>query len=194
MSDDTYTADALKSFYRIQKDYVVSLKATERTTGVKIRYPSLPEHISENIVKFILQNKLQDTTCSWNCKGDLQSEREGKQECKCFTSDGPPSFTPSSEWDVIYFLDARDWLNDHFILHRVPLKRTSDEWKAIKVSKAQTFEDQCKQGRRPRITWEALSPQISTHVTKIFDGKFDDIFTPLIPTPEAVVPDAEQSV
>jgi hypothetical protein len=175
---DNYTADALKSFYRIQKEYVVSLKATERTTGVKIRYPSLPEHISENIVKFILQNKLQDTTCSWNCKGDLQSEREGKQECKCFTSDGPPSFTPSSAWDVIYFLDARDWLNDHFILHRVPLKRTSDEWKSIKVSKAQTFEDQCKQGRRPRITWEALSPQIATHVTKIFDGTFDEIFTP----------------
>jgi hypothetical protein len=43
--------------------------------------------------------------------------KRGFQECKCFTSDGPLSFTPSSNWDVIYFLDARDWLNDNFILY-----------------------------------------------------------------------------
>jgi hypothetical protein len=26
--------------------------------------------------------------------------------------------SPSSNWDVIYFLDARDWLNDNFILYK----------------------------------------------------------------------------
>ena len=104
--------------------------------------------------------------------------KEGKQECKCFTSDGPPSFTPSSEWDVIYFLDARKWLNNHFILYRVSLKRTSDEWKNIKVSKSQTFEDQTKQGRRPRITWESLKPQIEPYCEKVYEGIFEDIFIP----------------
>jgi len=180
MPEDTYTKDLLKEQYALHKAYVNGRIQTTKKIGVEVRLPCIPEDISENIVKFILHNKLKDTTSRWDCKkGDLQSEQEGKQECKCFTSDGPSSFTPSSEWDVIYFLDARNWLNDKFILYRVLLKRTSSEWKNIKVSKAQTFEDQTKQGRRPRITWESLKPQISSYCNNVYDGTFDDIFNPL---------------
>jgi hypothetical protein len=146
--------------------------------GIKVRFPSIPEDISENIIKFIIHSKLNDKTSNWSCKrGDLVSEKEGKQECKCFTSDGPPSFTPTSQWDVIYFLDARNWLHNKFILYRIPLKRTSDEWKNIKVNKKETFNDQCKQGRRPRITWESLHPQVSKYCTEVFNGTFEEIFT-----------------
>ena len=146
--------------------------------GVEIRLPSIPEDISENIVKYIIQNKLNDKTSSWDCKrGDLESKNEGKQECKCFTSTGPLSFTPSSEWDVIYFLDAQKWLSDSFVLYRIPLKRTSTEWQKIKVNKKQTFEDQCKQGRRPRMNWKILEPQVASHCTKVYEGTFEDIFT-----------------
>lgn len=180
MIEDTYTKDLLKEQYPLHKAYVNGRINTTKKIGVKVRLPCIPEDISENIVKFILRNKLNDTTSTWDCKkGDLQSEKEGKQECKCFTSDGPLSFTPSSEWDVIYFLDARNWLNDKFILYRVSLKRTSFEWKNIKVSKTQSFEDQTKQGRRPRITWESLLPQISSYCNKVYEGTFDDIFNPL---------------
>lgn len=180
IAKDTYTKDLLKEQYGLHKAYVNGRINTTKKIGVKVRLPCIPEDISENIVKFILHNKLKDTTSRWDCKkGDLQSKKEGKQECKCFTSDGPPSFTPSSDWDVIYFLDARNWLNDKFILYRVLLKRTSSEWKNIKVSKTQTFEDQTKQGRRPRITWESLQPQISSYCNKVYDGTFDDIFNPL---------------
>ena len=179
MTKDTYTEDLLKEQYALHKAYVNGRINTTKKIGVKVRLPSIPEDISENIVKQILHNKLNDRTSRWDCKGDLQSEKEGKQECKCFTSDGPSSFTPSSDWDVIYFLDARNWLNDKFILHRVLLKRTSTEWKNIKISKAQTFEDQVKQGRRPRITWESLYPQISSYCNKVYEGTFDDIFNPL---------------
>ena len=180
VSEDTYTEELLKKQYALHKSYVKGRIETTKEIGVKVRLPSIPEDISENIVKFILQNKLNDKTSRWDCKkGDLQSEKEGKQECKCFTSDGPPSFTPSSDWDVIYFLDARNWLNDKFILYRVLLKRTSSEWKKIKVSKTQTFEDQTSQGRRPRITWESLQPQISSYCNKVYAGTFDDIFNPL---------------
>ena len=180
MSEDTYTKYLLKEQYALHKAYVIGRINTTKKIGVKVRLPCIPEDISENIVKFILHNKLKDTTSRWDCKkGDLQSEKEGKQECKCFTSDGPPSFTPSSDWDVIYFLDARNWLNDKFILYQVLLKRTSSEWKNIKVSKTQTFEDQVKQGRRPRITWESLQPQINSYCNKVYDGTFDDIFNPL---------------
>jgi len=177
MKEDSYTKELLIEQYNLHKTYVLGRINTTRDIGVKVRLPSIPEDISENIVKYIIHNKLQDITSRWNCKkGDLHSLKEGKQECKCFTSDGPPSFTPSSDWDIIYFLDARQWLNDTFVLYRIPLQRTSTEWKNIKVSKTQTFEDQSKQGRRPRITWESLKPQIETYCSKIYEGTFDDIF------------------
>ena len=56
---------------------------------------------------------------------------------------------------------------------------TSSEWKNIKVSTTQTFEDQTKQCRRPRLTWDSLQPQISSYCNKVYDGTFNDIFTPL---------------
>jgi hypothetical protein len=180
VSKDTYTEKVLKEQYTIHKSYVKSRKETTKKLGVNVRLPSIPEDISENIVKFIIHNKLNDKTSSWDCKkGDLYSEKEGKQECKCFTSDGPLSFTPTSEWDVIYFLDARSWLDDKFKLYKIILKRTSDEWKNIKVNKTQTFGDQCKEKRRPRLIWEALKLQILSHCIIVYEGSFDDIFIPL---------------
>ena len=70
-----------------------------------------------------------------------------------------------------------EFLDCPLTLYKICLKRTSDEWGKIKVSKAQTFEAQCKQGRRPRITWDALHPQILGFTCKIYEGTFDDIFT-----------------
>ena len=179
VNTDTYTEELLKEQYALHKNYVKGRINTTKKIGVKVRLPSIPEDITENIVKNIIRNKLHDNTSSWDCeKGDLQSEIEGKQECKCFTSDGPSSFTPLSDWDVIYFLDAKKWLDDDvFVLYKIPLTRTSTEWKNIKVSKTQTFEDQTKQGRRPRITWESLYPQIQTYCTKVYEGPFSDIFS-----------------
>jgi hypothetical protein len=181
MITDTYSEELLKEQFALHKSYVNGRINTTIKIGVKVRLPCIPEDISENIVKNILHYKLNDKTSRWDCKkGDLESQKEGKQECKCFTSDGPLSFTPSSEWDVIYFLDARNWLkNDTFILYRISLKRTSTEWKNIKVSKTQTFEDQTKQGHRPRIIWESLHPQIESYCSKVYEGTFYDIFSPL---------------
>jgi hypothetical protein len=174
---DTYTEDILKEQYITHKNYYNIRKASADRLNIKIRFPSIPEDISENIIKFILHYKRNDKTSSWACsKGDLYSKIEGVQECKCFTSDGPLSFTPSGEWDVIYFLDARVWLDDKFVLYRVNLKKSSNEWKNIKVNKKQTFEEQCLQGRRPHINWEGIQPQIIDHSEKVFEGSFEDIF------------------
>ena len=175
---DTYTKELLREQYALHKSYVNGRIETTQKIGVKVRFPSIPEDISENIVKQIL-HKLHDKTSRWDCKqGDLHSKKEGKQEVKCFTSNGPCSFTPTSNWDILYFLDARNWLTDKFILYRIPLKRTSTEWKNIKVNKTQTFEDQSKQGRRPRISWDSLQPQIVNHCNKVYEGNFEDIFIP----------------
>jgi hypothetical protein len=176
---ETYTKELLMEQYSLHKTYVQGRIATTKRIGVKVRLPSIPEDISENIIKQIIHNKLKDTTSRWDCKtGDLHSQQEGIQECKCFTSNGPLSFTPTSDWDIIYFLDARKWLTDMFVLYKVSLKKTSEEWKKIKVNKVQTFEDQCKQRRRPRITWNSLSPQI-THM-KVYEGSFENIFSVIV--------------
>lgn len=176
---DSYTGDLLREQYNLHKNYVSQRIKTTKEIGVNVRLPNMPEDISENIIKEIIRNKLNDKTSTWDCKtGDLHSQKEGKQECKCFTSDGPLSFTPSSDWDVIYFLDARNWLNDKLALYKVTLKMSSIEWKNIKVSKTQTFADQTRQGRRPRITWESLYPSIASNCIKIYQGTFDDIFNP----------------
>ena len=177
MSSDTYTQLILKEQYDLFKSYVNKRIEITKKINLKVRLPTFPEDISENISKFIINNKLDDKTSTWECKkGDLNSKKEGIQECKCFTSNGPSSFSPTSDWDVIYFLDARNWLNDNFILYKIELKKTSDEWKNIKVNKKETFEDQCKQKRRPRINWDSLYPQIKEHCVKVFDGKFEEIF------------------
>ena len=178
---DKYTPEILKRQYNMHKEYVKGRIQSIKESNVKVRLPCIPEDMSENIIKNIIHNKLGDKSSTWDCaKGDLFSNIEGKQECKCFTSNGPLSFTPSSEWDVIYFLDARQWLEDKFVCYRIPLKKNSDEWKNIKVNKTQTFDEQSKEKRRPRINWLSLHQQISPHVHTIFDGTFDEIFIPSI--------------
>lgn len=180
---DSYSEEILREQYTLHKSYVNGRISTTKKVGIKVRFPCIPEDISENIVKFIIHNKLNDPSSSWDCKkGDLHSTKEGVQEIKCFTSVGPLSFTPSSEWDIIYFLDARNWLNDQFVLYRIPLKRTSDEWKNIQINKKQTFDDQCTQGRRPRMSFANLQIQISDHCNKVYEGSFDEIFIPVATT------------
>ena len=55
------------------------------------------------------------------------------------------------------------------------MKKQSDEWKNIPMNKKQSFDDQCKQGRRPRIGWDSLHKYIKDHCEKIYEGTFDEI-------------------
>ena len=130
----------------------------------KIRKPNFPEDISENIVKNFLEF---ETT--WKEKtGDLFSKKFGKIEIKCFSSDGPISFGPKEEWEILYVLDAKNFANNVFELHKVNL--SSKQFRDIQVSKKQKFSDQILQSRRPRICWSSLYKKIENHVssTKIF--------------------------
>jgi hypothetical protein len=147
------------------KDYVSFLIQSK----IKIRLPNFPEHISESIVKFVIHYS-GDMSVSKMMSGDLVSITSGKQECKSFMSNGPISFSPTGEWNVIYFLDAREWINDRYIVYKVNLSNHSEYWKNIKVNHTQTFEAQCVEKRRPRITWKSLYPQIEEFCEKIFDN------------------------
>ena len=195
VAEDRYTEEILRENYTTHRDYHKVRKATRDRTGLDIRLANIPEDISENIVKFIIRNKLGDASCRWTksvkkaaghddaTKGDLVSRREGRQECKCFTSDGPASFGPDEPWDVIYFLDMRKWLDDEFTLYRIPLKNTDTQWQSIIMDGRKganiTFGDQCKQGKRPHKSWEGIRSQLPAELIEtVYTGTFEGIFTP----------------
>lgn len=168
------TKTDLKSLYDLELSYINLRHKLVNERKLKIRDRGLPEEISENIIKFILQ-KLGDDTSTNNTKGDLYSQKEGIQECKSFTSDGPISFSPTSKWDVIYFLDARFWTCNKFTLYRVNLSNQNPIWQNISMNKEQTFQDQCVEKRRPRIGWENLHSQLGPHCEQVFSGNIDEI-------------------
>jgi len=178
---DEYTEDVLRSrmeWYYMTYDHY-------KKYNLPIRCINFPEDISENMVKFIIRNFEGDRTCKWaKCigkSGDLASERytdEFPIEVKGFTSDGPSQFGPSKRFGVIYFLDARQWRKNKYILWKVNLTNESPEIKGVVMNKkkGQTFEDQCGEGRRPHINWDSLYPQIKDHCAKIYEGTFEGIF------------------
>lgn len=162
-----------KKWYSISKKY--------KKLGKINRLPNIPEDISENIMKFAIKKndtelrELQDNL-TWDCPGDLISFLDSKKiyiECKSFSSGGPTSFSPKSKWDVIYFLDLRKGF-DEIIVYRVNL--SAEKFKHIKVSKKDTFEDQCNNGRRPRVCWDTLYPQIKSNTSILFKGDVNLLF------------------
>ena len=193
-NDDKYTCDVLRIRYSMYRDNYIKTSEIIKTTNLPIRQQNPPEDVTENIVKFIINNYDNDPSCKWaksiklegkkgkNIKinGDLYSEKfpiDSPPEVKAFTSDGPSSFGPKKKFGVIYFLDMRQWLTDKFILWKVNLTSESPEWKGIKMNKTQTHEEQCEEGRRPHISWNNIHSQIPDKCIKVYEGNFEDIFT-----------------
>ena len=71
----------------------------------------------------------------------------------------------------------RKWLDDKLILWSVNLTSDSHDWKKIKMNKTQTHEEQCKEGRRPHISWDNIYLQMPDKCIKVYEGNFEDIFT-----------------
>lgn len=148
----------------------------------KIRKTNFPSDISENIVKFVFRKKY-GVIPSWNTdKGDLyvfnKFTRKLRLEVKgsIDLSNGPPTFGPKEHWDWIYFVDGVDILNKNIKVYEVKLSNEDDIWRALKVSKTQTFEDQSTQKRRPRIKFATLRDQIGDHFKEIYSGPISGIY------------------
>jgi len=71
----------------------------------------------------------------------------------------------------------RQWLNNNLILWKVNVYNDSPEWKNIQMNKTQTHEEQCKQGRKPHISWVKIHEQMPDKCIKVYDGNFENIFT-----------------
>jgi hypothetical protein len=160
----------------IYNKYVASIELFYKNKKSKFRLPNFPEDISENIVKHLI-NIYEGVSCKREkTKGDLITTDSNEQiEVKCFTSDGPSSFGPNECWSMLYFLDAKGFFNGKFKLYKVNLSNTSNEFKGIPMNKTQTYEDQCRQKRRPRIAFKSLHKYVSEHVSVVFEGNVFDL-------------------
>lgn len=185
--EDRYSEDILRVKYSAFRAYYLSELADQ--AELKTRMPNMPEHVSENIAKFIIRNHL-GVESYWarhvDKPGDLWSPTENVQECKCFMSSGPSSFGPDKVWDVAYFLDLRKWVDDEIVLYRTTLSPKDEQWQNIRMSGeyskkkegGETWRDQCTgRGARPHIGWDLLYPQIREHCTEVYRGSFEGIFS-----------------
>ena len=169
--------DGLREYYTEDLRHYHRINDLNNKYNGKARSPGLSEIVSENMCKFIL--KKNGTECTNGTTGDLIDKDGNKYECKSFTSDGPISFGPTEKWDKLIFMDARQWYNDIYKTILIDLKNTDEKWENIKVNKTETFSDQCKEGRRPRIGWDKIHKQLldlDISITIIFEDKFDNIF------------------
>lgn len=153
-------------------------KINSQLKSKKCRKPNYPSEITENLVKFAIIKKY-NVSPSWDTtKGDLclygiQLEVKGSVD---LMNGGPCSFGPKEEWICIYFVDALNCSIKKFKIYEIKLSNKSEIWKNIKVSKTQSYQDQCLQGRRPRITFSDLIKQIpKSYISILFDGYFSDL-------------------
>ena len=137
------------------KGLIGSLYFQWRDLNKSIKYIStrginLPEAISENAFCLFFENcvrvvKLKKGKCSY----DALNIKTGKKiQIKATSIPGDlSSFGPKSEWDELYFLDfsRADGTFDIYKIH-------PDLIYKHKVNTNQTFEDQQKQGKRPRLS------------------------------------------
>jgi len=182
--EDTYSEIILRRRLNWFKAGYIELSEIKESTGLPIRHANPPEDITENIAKFIIRNFDNDPSAKWaksiSEKGDICSEKypaDMQPEVKAFISDGPSSFGPVKKFGVIYFLDLRGWMSDSFVLWKVHVTSDSAEWKNMKMNKTQTHEDQCDEGKRPRMSWDNIHKQLGDLCVKIYDGSFNNIFT-----------------
>jgi len=171
----------LERFTSYKNNYIYETKLL--TLGLKIRRQNPPEDITENLAKHIISKCEYTNSIVW-CKefkqysGDLyNTETKEQMEIKSFTSNGPIQFSPTSKFDCLYFLDLKNFVNDQIILYKVYMHSESEELYNIKVNKSETFLDQKNKGRRPRLSWKLLYPQISEYCEEIYNGNIFDILT-----------------
>lgn len=150
---------------------IIINKTTKRKK--KIRKPPFPEDISENLVRLVQKN------CDWNCNtGDLLSSDGKKYEVKCFSSQGPLSFGPTAKWDILFVVDAMDFIkNNKFKVYKVDLSHTDEHFRKIPMNKkkCETMGRQRDLGRRPRISPKAFLNHVVEFKTMIFDGNITDL-------------------
>lgn len=172
---DYITVDILQSMIEKYNEKIIfNNNINKLLLKKKIRNDNFPSEISENIAKYAIY-KRYNIMPRWDIDvGDLLLLNK-KIEVKGFMSEGPSSFGPNENWNILCFVDCKEHLNNYFKIYLIDLSNKNMIWKNIKVNKNETFEQQCLQKRRPRICFYDIQKQIKNHCKLIFEGTLENI-------------------
>ena len=72
-------------------------------------------------------------------------------------------------------MDGKDTLNYRYKVYEIKHKNKSELWKSLKINKDETYENQCRQKRRPRINFHKIQNHFQDKCKLIFCGNFEDL-------------------
>tara|TARA_Y100001958_G_scaffold60256_1_gene40571 strand:+ start:622 stop:1398 length:777 start_codon:yes stop_codon:yes gene_type:complete len=151
----------------------VQSEVNKKLTNKKIRKINYPSEITENIAKFAISKKY-NIMGNWDIKpGDLNVLTKQIEVKGGFIENGPPTFGPDEKWDWIYFVDCDETYNMKYKVYEI--KKSNIDFHNLKVSKTETFGDQCIQGRRPRLVFSSIKEQLGENVKLIFEGHITEL-------------------
>jgi hypothetical protein len=70
----------------------------------------------------------------------------------------------------LIFVDASLFREKKFKIYQIDLSNDNPNWKNIKVNSKDTYEDHCKQKRRPRILFSSIYKILNDFIKVLFDG------------------------
>lgn len=169
----------------LYKHYLKSIDLANKSKALKLnaRCPNFPSEVSEYMAKTVLMKawnlEEKEMTKYKKQSGDLVINYapgiSHKIEVKCFSSNGPISFGPTEYWDYLLLIDARK--KNLFYVYLVDQESNSEIIKNLQVSKTETFGQQCKHKRRPRIRPNELIIQLKNNIKLMSSGKLMSLCT-----------------
>lgn len=141
-----------------------------------IRITNLSEIVSENMIR-LWANK-HDFILVSGKTGDLYDLLTNKRvEIKSFQSEGPTSFGPKEQWDILFFLGV---LNEGSKIIVQVIDANMNSFKEMKINKNETFGIQQEKGKRPRIVNSQMVQYIKTTMPsecfKEYEYSYEDFF------------------
>lgn len=147
-----------------------------KLTKKKIRFPNFPSEISENIVKFCLKKKYNSNP-TWDTKSGDLIDGNFKIEVKGFSSNGPISFGPSEDWDILYFANCKEYQNKYFEIYEIKLSNKDTKFRNIQLTLESTFGEiaDANQRGRLRACFTKFEKELKKNCVLIFKGYIDEL-------------------
>lgn len=161
----------LVELFESEQKCFLDLKNIKNKFGISYRLPNISEVVSENTIKFLLQDMGID--CHNAKVGDLIVDGVHRYECKSFSSNAPISFGPKESWKKLIVMDSINL--DKIKVYQVNLRNVDNEWLNIKINKTETFKHKIEDKKRPRIKWKKLYPQIKRYTDVLYSGNIKSI-------------------
>ena len=145
----------------LKRLYLEWKKVSDGIKAISTRGLNIPEAITENAFCIFFKDCVRIVTqkgekCAFDCLNIKTGEKIQIKAASIYPD--ATSFSPSSDYDKVYFLDFSKG-NGSFKIYDIPLKLIKET--VVNRKKNETFEMQQKQGRRPRfsITKEIIIPK-----------------------------------